>query len=64
VTFNTETQPFPFSSWPDESVDENPWLEPEASAAVADTDDEARTPAASSDDDDPDPGNTEGSARV
>ena len=53
VTFNTETQPFPFSSWPDEAVDENPWLEPEASAEVADTSDEAQTLAASPDDDDP-----------
>lgn len=25
VTFNTETQPFPFTEWPDEQVGENPW---------------------------------------
>jgi hypothetical protein len=64
VTFNTETQPFPFSPWPDEAMDENPWLEPEAATDVADTDDEVRAPVASSDDDDPDPGDTGGSARV
>ncbi len=25
VTFNSETQPFPFNDWPDEEVGENPW---------------------------------------
>lgn len=25
VTFNSETQPFPFADWPDEAVDANPW---------------------------------------
>ena len=34
VTFNTETQPFPFSSWPDEDLEDNRWLEKEASAPV------------------------------
>jgi len=26
-TFNTETRPFPFSPWPDESLSDNPWRE-------------------------------------
>ena len=26
-TFNTETRPFPFSSWPDENISDNPWRE-------------------------------------
>jgi len=26
-TFNSETQPFPFSSWPDEKAEDNRWLE-------------------------------------
>ncbi len=34
VTFNTETQPFPFSSWPDDDLQDNRWLEKEASAPV------------------------------
>ena len=42
VTFNTETQPFPFSSWPDEVVGANPWLDdgsaaPETEVAEAPT---------------------------
>ena len=31
-TFNTETQPFPFSDWPDEEVEETPWTEEPAAA--------------------------------
>jgi len=27
VTFNTEMQPFPFSAWPDEEIDDNPWMD-------------------------------------
>ena len=36
-TFNTETQPFPFSDWPDEEVAETPWTEdPAASETLSD----------------------------
>ncbi len=31
-TFNTETKPFPFSSWPEEEVGDNLWLEDDSSA--------------------------------
>ncbi len=34
VTFNTETQPFPFSTWPDEPPEDNRWLEKEESSAA------------------------------
>ena len=34
VTFNTETQPFPFSAWPDEPPEDNCWLEKEESSAA------------------------------
>ena len=61
VTFNTETQPFPFSEWPDEELGANRWLEDEESAAdettpdapeadaSADSDDDTESPAADSD---------------
>ena len=32
VTFNTEMQPFPFSAWPDEEIDDNPWMDDESTA--------------------------------
>ncbi len=35
-TFNTETRPFPFSSWPDEDTGDNRWLE-DSSSEVAET---------------------------
>jgi len=31
-TFNTEIKPFPFSSWPEEEVGDNLWLEDDSSA--------------------------------
>lgn len=31
-TFNTETKPFPFASWPEEEVGDNLWLEDDSSA--------------------------------
>ena len=34
VTFNTEMQPFPFSAWPDEAIEENPWLDDEPAASA------------------------------
>jgi hypothetical protein len=35
MTFNTETRAFPFSPWPDETMDDNPWID-DATAAVSD----------------------------
>ena len=36
-TFNTESQPFPFSDWPDETVADNPWTgEPETAEGPGD----------------------------
>ena len=71
VTFNTEVQPFPFSPWPDEIVDENPWTdyvpsaapEPEAAAEVAEAEAEAPTLEASSDDEPDEGGDGSDSAR-
>lgn len=48
VTFVTETQPFPFSPWPDEAMDENPWTEDSAETVVPEA--EAPEPDVSSDD--------------
>ncbi len=48
VTFNTEMQPFPFSSWPDEAIEDNPWMDDE-SAAPAPEVTEAPAPEASGD---------------
>ena len=48
VTFATETQPFPFSPWPDETMDENPWTEDSAETVVPEA--EAPEPDVSSDD--------------
>lgn len=28
-TFNSETRPYPFSDWPDERSEDNPWIDPE-----------------------------------
>ncbi len=33
LTFNSESQPFPFSDWPDEAVAESPWTEEAETAA-------------------------------
>ena len=36
-TFNTESQPFPFADWPDETVADNPWTgEPDAAEELPD----------------------------
>ena len=49
VTFNTEMQPFPFSAWPDEEIDDNPWMDDESAAPEPEVV-EAPTPGASADD--------------
>jgi hypothetical protein len=49
VTFNTEMQPFPFSAWPDEEIDDNPWMDDESAAPEPEVV-EAPTPEASADD--------------
>ena len=49
VTFNTEMQPFPFSAWPDEEIDDNPWMDDESAAPEPEVV-EAPTPDASADD--------------
>jgi hypothetical protein len=56
VTFNTEEQPFPFSPWPDEAVDDNPWIDYVPSAR-AEPEAERESPASeTSSDDEPDEG--------
>jgi len=57
MTFNTETRAFPFSPWPDEPMDENPWIDdataavsdPEVATQVSDVEVETPTPESSAD---------------
>jgi hypothetical protein len=57
VTFNTEMQPFPFSAWPDEEIDDNPWMDgvsaaPEVAAAPTLEPSAEQEPSAAKDSDD------------
>ncbi len=50
-TFNTETKPFPFSSWPEEEVQDNRWLQDNSSTDTVSNDATEPEP-----DDEPDDG--------
>jgi hypothetical protein len=52
-TFNTETRPFPFSDWPDESLADNVWLADGQSAGRDHGSDMANRPEPETDDGEP-----------